>query len=277
MTQPYQALSAIYDLAGWGYFAERMAGRMLRLAEAHNLREIEHVVDVACGTGIAVAAFAQAGYRVTGIDRSPHMLERARQRIDQVEATKRHTQPITLIEADMRDFTLPDGDQPADLVTCMYDSLNYLLKQDDLVAAFRCAAQALRAGGLYIFDVNTLFGLAEEWNSNDFIQYDSEDLFIAGRTRWDHERAINTLTFHGFIREIEGDIWKRFTEAHVQRGYPVDVLRALLQEAGLTPLDVYDAGRRSGPKAGEEERIVREDVQTGRVLIVARKEGTNAA
>ncbi len=276
MTEPYQALSAIYDLAGWGYFAERMAGRMLRLAEAHDLRQIEHVVDVACGTGIAVAAFAQAGYRVTGVDRSPHMLEQARQRIDQAEVTKRHTQPITLIEADMRDFALPDGDPPADLVTCMYDSLNYLLEEDDLLAAFRCAAQALRESGLYIFDVNTLFGLAEEWNSNDFIQYDSEDLFIAGRTRWDHERAINTLTFHGFIRKIDGDIWKRFSEAHVQRGYPVDVLNGLLQAAGLTPLAVYDAGRRSGPEAGEAERIVGEAVQTGRVLIVARKEETSA-
>jgi ubiquinone/menaquinone biosynthesis C-methylase UbiE len=33
---------------------------------------------VACGTGIAAAQFAQAGYRVTGVDRSPHMLAQAR-------------------------------------------------------------------------------------------------------------------------------------------------------------------------------------------------------
>jgi len=275
MTKPYQALSAIYDLAGWGYFAERMAGRMRHLADVHGLEQIEHVVDVACGTGIAVAAFAEAGYQVTGVDRSPYMLDQARQRVAQADATSSSAQSVTLIEADMRDFSLPEDGRPAaDLVTCMYDSLNYLLEEADLAAAFRCVADVLRPGGLYIFDVNTLYGLAEEWNSHDFIQYDSEDLFIAGRTRWDHERAINTLTFHGFIRLGEG-VWERFLETHVQRGYPIDVLRGLLEEAGLAPLAVYDAGRRSGPDAGKDEQLVGSAVQTGRVLIVAQKRGTD--
>ena len=170
MTEPYEVLATMYDSAGWGDFAEGMADRVLALAAEHDLGEIHHIVDVACGTGVAAAKFAAAGHRVTGVDRSPQMLAQARQRVAEAGLPG-----VTLVEADMRDFAL---DEPVDLVSCMYDSLNYLLEETDLLAAFRCAATALRSGGLYIFDMNTIFGLAEGWGSRDFIRWDSDDCSI---------------------------------------------------------------------------------------------------
>jgi SAM-dependent methyltransferase len=253
MTEPYEILATLYDAAGWGDFAERMADRVLALAAGHGLSEIRHVVDVACGTGISAARFARAGCSVTGVDRSPQMLARARERVAQAGL-----QGVTFIEADMRDFV---PDEPADLVTCMYDSLNYLLEEADLAAAFRCAASTLRDGGLYIFDMNTILGLAEGWGSRDAIHHDTGDWFIVGRTRWDHETATDTLVFHGFIRQ--GDLWERFAETHVERGYPVAKIRALLEQAGLTVLAVYDAHA--------EEAAEPAGPKTARVLVVAQR------
>jgi SAM-dependent methyltransferase len=253
MTEPYQILATLYDVAGWGDFAGRMADRVLALAAEHGLSEIHHIVDVACGTGIAVAKFAQAGYCVTGVDRSTQMLAQARQRVAETGL-----QGITFVEADMRHFAL---NEPADLVTCMYDSLNYLLEETDLAAAFRCAAAALRHGGLYIFDMNTLFGLAEGWGSRDFIHCDTDDQFIVGRTRWDHETSTNTLVFHGFIRR--GEMWERFAETHVERGYPMAKICTLLEQVGLTVLTIYDAHAEGAAEPGPE---------MGRVLVVARRE-----
>ncbi|MBN1813423.1 MAG: class I SAM-dependent methyltransferase [Anaerolineae bacterium] len=252
MTEPYEILSALYDSAGWAAFAENMADRVLALAAEHDLGKIDHIVDVACGTGVAAAKFAAAGYRVTGVDRSPQMLAQARRRVAEAGLPR-----VTLVEADMRDFAL---DEPADLVTCMYDSLNYLLEKTDLLAAFRCAATALRGGGLYIFDMNTVFGLAEGWGSRDFVRWDSEDCFIVGRTCWNYERLTNALTLHGFIRR--GELWERFAETHVQRGYPVTTIRALLEQAGLAVLTVYNPFAEGTAEPGSE---------MGRVLIVARK------
>lgn len=252
MTKPYEVLATLYDVAGWGAFSERMADRVFPLAAKHGLSEIRHIVDVACGTGIAAAKFAEAGYCVTGVDRSPQMLAQARKRVAGAGLRE-----VTLVEADMCDFAL---NEPVDLVTCMYDSLNYLLEMADLAAAFRCAAATLRDDGLYIFDMNTIFGLAEQWGSRDFIRGDTDDWFIVGRTRWDHESSINTLIFHGFIRR--GQLWERFTETHVQRGYSVAKIRALLERAGLTVLTIYDA---------HAEDAVEPGLETARVLIVARK------
>jgi SAM-dependent methyltransferase len=251
LTEPYEVLAALYDGAGWAAFAEDMTDRVLTLAAEHDLDKIEHIVDVACGTGVAAAKFAAAGYRVTGVDRSPQMLAQARRRIAKAGLTE-----VMLVEADMRDFAL---DEPADLVTCMYDSLNYLLKETDLLAAFRCAAAALREGGLYIFDMNTIFGLAEGWSSRDFIRWDSDDCFIVGRTCWNYECLTNTLTLHGFVRR--GELWERFAETHIQRGYPVTTLRTLLEQAGLTVLATCNPFA-EGSASSESEM--------GRVLIVAR-------
>ena len=252
MPEPYEALAAVYDAAGWGTFAEWMTDRVLALAAEHGLSEIRHAVDVACGTGIAVARFAGEGYRVTGVDRSPAMLTQARRRV-----AAAGLRGVTFIEADMRAFVV---ERSADLVTCMYDSLNYLLEAADLAAAFRCAAAALRVGGLYIFDMNTIFGLAEQWGSRDTIHRNTGDWFIASRTRWDHERSTDTLVFHGFVRR--GDGWERFTETHVERGYPVAQIRELLQQAGLTPRSVCDARAEPAAEPGPE---------TARVLVVAQK------
>jgi SAM-dependent methyltransferase len=245
-------LATLYDGAGWGTFAEDMVDRVLALAAEHGLGRIDHVMDVACGTGVAAAKFAAAGYRVTGVDRSPQMLAQAHRRI-----TEAGLQGVALVEADMRDFAL---DEPADLVTCMYDSLNYLLEETDLLAAFRSAATALRGGGLYVFDMNTIFGLAEGWGSRDFIRWDSDDCFIVGRTCWDYERSTNTLVFHGFIRREH--LWERFAETHIQRGYPVATIRALLEQAGLTVLTVCE------PFA---EGTVEPGPKTNRVLVIAQK------
>lgn len=253
MTEPYEILSTLYDGAGWGAFAEGMVDRVLALTAEHDLREIDHVVDVACGTGVAAAKFAMAGCRVTGVDRSTQMLAQARRRIE-----KAGLDNVTLVEDDMRSFAL---NEPADLVTCMYDSLNYLLEEADLLAAFRSAEEALRGGGLYIFDMNTIYGLAEGWGTQQFVRQDSDDCFIVGSTSWDYETLTNTVTFHGFVRQ--GDLWDRFVEPHTQRGYPIATIRALLEEAGLTVLTVLD-GHGGETKEPEPE--------TGRVLVVARKQ-----
>jgi len=253
MREPYEVLATLYDVAGWGDFAGRMADRVLALAADHGLDEIRHIVDVACGTGIAAANFARSGCRVTGVDRSPQMLAQARQR-----AAEAGLPGVTFVEADMRHFAL---DQPADLVTCMYDSLNYLLAEADLAAAFRCAAAALRHGGLYIFDMNTLFGLAEGWGSRDFIHCDTDDQFIVSRTRWDHETSTNTLVFHGFVHR--GELWERFAETHVERGYPMAKVCTLLEQVGLRVLTLYDAQAEDAAGPGPE---------MGRVLVVARRE-----
>jgi hypothetical protein len=60
---------------------------------------------------------------------------------------------VDFFAGDMRSFTLT---QPVDLAICMFDSIDALLTNDDLVEHLRCVAANLISGGIYVIDLTHL-------------------------------------------------------------------------------------------------------------------------
>jgi SAM-dependent methyltransferase len=78
-----------------------VTGLLERLLE----RDRDHVVDVACGTGIVTLALAQGGSRVTAIDHSSAMVSRTRSRVDERGLGGRVATGV----ADAMNLDLPSG------------------------------------------------------------------------------------------------------------------------------------------------------------------------
>jgi len=74
------------------------------LVEASGAGPADTVLDVACGPGLVVAAFARVARHVTGIDLTPAMIERARALVDERELAN-----VTLTLGDVRPLPYPDG------------------------------------------------------------------------------------------------------------------------------------------------------------------------
>jgi len=122
-----------------------------------------------------------------------------------------------------------------DLVTCWFDSLNYLLELEDLERTFAGACRALKKSGLFIFDMNTIYGLAVNWQRLPcYVQQDTPWLFEIHRPSYDCEKNIATLRITGFMKE--GDRWTRMDEEHKERGYTLEEIRQCLKEVGLQEL-----------------------------------------
>jgi SAM-dependent methyltransferase len=67
---------------GWAYFAplaEHTTSAAARLVKHARVRAGQKVLDVGCGTGVVAVTAARAGARVTGLDLTPALLERARE------------------------------------------------------------------------------------------------------------------------------------------------------------------------------------------------------
>ncbi|MBP8130743.1 MAG: class I SAM-dependent methyltransferase [Candidatus Hydrogenedentes bacterium] len=99
-------------------------------------------LDVACGTGTLIRRLRGEGWRSMGVDLSFAMLRAGRAQMKQ----------RVTAAADMR--ALPVRGR-FHLVTCLFDSLNFLLQGDEVAAAVQGFADALEPGGLAYFDIVT--------------------------------------------------------------------------------------------------------------------------
>ncbi len=84
------------------------------------------VLELGCGTGRILIPMAEAGATVTGLDRSPDMLARARKRMAELPARTRRR--IKFVQGDMRDFALK---RRFKLIAIPYRAFLHLLTPED--------------------------------------------------------------------------------------------------------------------------------------------------
>ncbi|HID74131.1 MAG TPA: class I SAM-dependent methyltransferase [Thermoplasmata archaeon] len=223
MERIYEGFAGIYAAGPYPEFSRRIAGALPAVLGFLG-HEVRTVLDLCCGEGTFAVEMARQGMEVTGVDRSPAMLELARRRADDAGVG------VRFVETDVREIRF-DGE--FDLVSCWYDSLNYLPDIDDLGRAFDGVGRALRPGGLFMFDMNTIEGLAVRWQQHPSYEIqDTDRIFEVHRTSFDHETRTATLRITGFVRDPDGR-WRRIDETHRERGYTITEISSALERAGL--------------------------------------------
>lgn len=206
------------------------------------------VLDMGCGTGAMTRYLDAHGYDMTGIDVSEEMLTIAKEK---------SSPDILYLLQDMREFELY-GTMRAAVSIC--DSMNYILEEDDLLRVFSLVNNYLDPGGIFIFDLNTVYkyqGILGEQT----IAEDREECSFIWDNFYDEEEMINEYDLTVFVQE-EGDLFRRYCETHYQRAYSLETVRALIEKAGMEVLAIYDAFTYNKPKPDSE-----------RVYFVAREHG----
>jgi SAM-dependent methyltransferase len=214
----YDELTREHDYDGWTHHLEETA---LRFGVSGR-----RLLDAACGTGKSFLPFLQRGYEVTACDISPEMVALASLKAPGVE-------PFV---ADMRAL----GELGRfDLVTCLDDSVNYLLDDDDLNAAFASFASNLAPNGVLAFDVNTLSTYRTTFARDAVIEAPGVFLVWHGECEGDEEPGcLAGLAIEAF-REDESGRYERVTTHHTQRHHPRVDIEAALARAGLASVGVF--------------------------------------
>lgn len=192
------------------------------------------VLEIACGTG-AILKLMEKQYEVSGLDLSKEMLSIAKKKIKKGN----------FYHKDMTSFLL---DKKFDVILCIYDSINHLLKFADWVKVFKNSAEHLNQNGLFMFDVNTLAKFDRLGNtSNDFIQKLGKD-FIVDKTS---KIGKNKLLFHTRIFENQkNNDYKLFEEEVIEVAFEKDkIINALKKDFDV--LTIFDPKSKSPSKNSE--------------------------
>lgn len=246
----YKKFAYIYEKGQYPEYSRKMAILLPSILHQFKLSP-EKTLDTACGEGTFAIEMAKNGFHVTGVDLSIDMLKIAREK-----AAKKNFD-IKFIQHDMR--SLPFS-REFDLITCWFDSLNYLLDEKDLENTFCGVSRALKDGGIFIFDMNTIYGLSVQWQIDPgTIEQDTPELLEIHQTSYDPKKCIATLKITVLIKK-NGE-WTRIDEVHKERGYTLKEIRQSLNKSNLEELACW----------GSLDPRDEPTTNTGRVWFVAQK------
>ena len=195
------------------------------------------MVDLACGTGTLAHLMARRGWEVYGVDASEGMIREAVKKFAALDL------PVHFLHQDMRSFILPER---VILVTSFFDSLNHLLENDDLLAAFRRTNLALASGGWFVFDVNNELCFSTLWTKSEVVNH--RDFTLHLDCSYDRRRGIAKCDVT--LRERNESGGATQLETVCERMFSPEEIRELLGEAGFAVREMKDFNFTANPAIG---------------------------
>ncbi len=222
---PYQNIAAHYDLEHEGYRDD--------LDFYLNIVRHGPVLEVGVGTGRIMAPLVEAGFEVWGVDHSPAMLKRARQRLGS-------HQRAHLVAGSIHDLQLDVAFRTALMPLNVLWHLRHL---DDRLGALRVVHDHLVPGGMLIIDLSNPFVMADRGANGELRQRFAAmrgDHQVRGfSTAWDDE-AEQLLKLELIYDETDGGGTVRRSSTQLELRYVYrSELDLLLRLSHFAPRQVY--------------------------------------
>ena len=220
----YGPAAHYYDAAfGWDNLEE--AERIAALSGRENGRVLEPM----CGPARLLRSFAQLGFEVVGVDRSPEMLDLA---AAGVAAVSMAATAAEWVHADVRDFDLDFG---CDLAVCPINSVAHLTQADELLAHLRAVSRNLYSGASYWVQADLSPprppGDRQSWD----IDVDGRPAQFTFSSSGTGDDGLEMWTYH--VAEAEGE---SFSESFPARIWPFDAWAQVIEASPFTHESSYD-------------------------------------
>ncbi len=229
----YSALADIYDLVMADVDYETWADYIDEIILEHN-PETSDILELACGTGtIALSLEELDCYTITATDGSAQMVQKA------IEKGERVHSEIEFLTMDFLDIRLQ---KTFDVVFMVFDSINYLHTEDEIIQLHAQVKNILKPGGIFIYDFTT------PRNSRKAIQFlNNDQKEINGQTRYFRESTFDAKNrIHtNYFRIIKDSALNRgkeevFEEKHHQKIYTHKEMLSIIKKTDFTILQAYD-------------------------------------
>lgn len=222
----YSDFAFVYDRLTENVNYSERADYIRTLFARHGVKDGSDILDLACGTGSLTLELADT-YEMIGVDNSSDMLSQALEK--KYDAGKE----ILFLCQDMTELDLYGT---IDGAVCMLDSLNHLDSPDDIRKAIEKVGLFMNHGGIFIFDVNTIYKHREILGNNTFV-YDCSDVYCVWQNQLNEDSSVDICLD---IFEQDGDAYYRSTEEFTEIACPVDDYKKWLADAEFEIINIFD-------------------------------------
>lgn len=199
----------------------------------HNPEALD-VLEVACGTGTMALSLEELDcYNITATDASPHMIRIAREKADRMQSD---------VEFKTMNFLNLKFDKKFDVVFMVFDSLNYLHNEEDILDLHENVRRILKPGGIFVYDFTT------PRNSRKAIHFLNNEQRVINRhyryrrnSMYDEKEKIHTNRF--YIEKTNPHTRKvidSYQEEHRQRIYTQREIETMIKKTDFKILQAYD-------------------------------------
>ena len=215
--------------------AEEQVRKILKLSGVRS----GAALDLCCGPGRHSVALARRRFRVTGVDRTRFLLNKARRRAKSARVS------VEFVESDMREFARADTYR---LALSMFTSFGYFDNKDDDLLVLRNIFSSLKQGGAFLVDVMGKERLAKILSGTTSERLPDGTLLIQRHEIFDDWTRIRNEWIL-----LKGNRVRRFKFHHTL--YSGQELKSLLLEAGFAEVKLF--GNLDGdPYGPEAQRLV---------------------
>ena len=218
-----------------------------RLLKRHGVKGSE-LLEFGSGTGKHGRLLAQRGYKVMGIERSADMVTQAEQ--------------VDGFQCQVSDISTVQLGRTYDAVLSLFHVISYQVSNEDVLAVFARAAEHLKSGGLFIFDVWYSPAVCTQHPSVRVKRLERDGIRITRIA----EPVINTkenrvdVNYQIFAQDQVSGTLDILSESHPMRHFSLPELDLLAQISGFE-------------RAGEEEFLTGKELseETWGVCLILKK------
>ena len=202
--------------------------------------DVSSVLDLCCGPGRCSIVLAKKGFYVTGVDLSPFLLDKAK------EKSKSQNLNIEWVLEDMRRFLRPLS---YDLVLNMFTSFGYFDDKSDDLVVLENVFTSLKPGGAFLIDVMGKETMAKIFQSTISNVLSDGTIVVQRPEIYDNwTRVKNDWTI------IKGDRAKTFTFHHTV--YSGQELKDRMEQSGFKNIKLYGSLDGSAYDSNAERLVI---------------------
>lgn len=226
MNNPYSEFANVYDIMQYDVDYDFWHEQILKRIDAFR-PETKKILEMACGTGTMAISLSKSGFITEGLDLSEDMLTIASSKASMEK------QKIKFYNQNMIDF---ETRKQYDVILCLCDGMNYLNDGEQFLSAVNQVRKHLLPGGLFIFDLSTIYKLSQVIGNSTFAETFDHSAYI-----WENEydEESNQLNFLLTLFVDDGSMYKRIEEYHQQRAYHIEEVIKII-EADFEILELID-------------------------------------